>query len=49
MHYERLAGKEILVNQYTIERFFYTAHVIEPLYDVMKDGEEIDDFFGKLT
>lgn len=31
-HYEQQNAAQVLINQYTIERFFYTAHPIEPLY-----------------
>lgn len=42
MHYERTNPKEILINQYTIERFFYTTNIIDPLYSAIKEEEKIE-------
>lgn len=49
MHYEHAFNKEVTVNQYTIERYFYTAHIIEPLYEAMKDIDQLDEFYSKLA
>ena len=41
-HYETNSPKNIIINQYTIERFFYTSNIIVPFYDAIKEGEQID-------
>lgn len=48
LHYEKSNPKDILINQYTIERFFYTSNILEPLYEAMKEGEQIQEFFNKI-
>lgn len=49
LHYEQANPKSILINQYTIERFFYTSNVVEHLYEAMKEGEVIEEFFNKMA
>lgn len=40
MHYEQSLDSNIVIDQYTVERFFYCCHVLAPLYDAIKDNDE---------
>ena len=48
-HYEQGSAKQILINQYTIERLFYTTHPIDSFYDAIKEEDQIVDFYSKLN
>ena len=41
LHYETNSPKDVLINQYTIERFFYTSNIIGPLYEAIKESEQL--------
>jgi hypothetical protein len=47
-HYESSNPQTILINQYTIERFFYTSNIIHPLYEAIKEEEQLEVFYSKL-
>lgn len=49
LHYEQADPQNILINQYTIERFFYTAHPIDAFYQAIKEEEQITDFYSRLA
>lgn len=47
--YETKNGKDITVDQYTIERFFYTSHSMENIYKAIEtEGEQLEEFYGKM-
>ena len=51
MNYEQSyeLGMPIIINQYTIERFFYISHVLEPLYKIIdEEGEKMSQFYGQM-
>lgn len=49
MHYEHNFEKEVTINQYTIDRFFYTCQIIEPFYEIISNSQaQIDEFFDKM-
>lgn len=52
LHYEQEhnLSSPVIVNQYTIERFFYISHTLKPLYDmIMNEEDKIDGFFSGLA
>lgn len=38
MHYEHAFEKEVVINQYTIDRFFYSMQIVEPFYDAISNN-----------
>lgn len=51
LHYEQEhdLSSPIVVNQYTIERFFYISHTLKPLYEMIENEEEkIAGFYAGL-
>ncbi len=52
MHYEQEYDfvAPMVINQYTIERFFYIAHILQPLYKAIEDDNEaICTFYDQLS
>jgi hypothetical protein len=45
MHYEHNFVNQININQYTVDRFFYTSHVLEPFYKLIQEDEGIIGFY----
>jgi hypothetical protein len=48
-HYEQGLPKQVNINQYTIERFFYTSHPIDAFYEAINEGDHIVEFYNKLA
>ena len=40
MHYEHAFQNKIEINQYTIERFFYTSQILQPFYELIEEENE---------
>lgn len=45
MHYEHNFVNQININQYTVDRFFYTSHVLEPFYKIIQEDQGIIGFY----
>ena len=52
MHYEHNFENKIEINQYTIERFFYTSHILESFYGILQseegEADALSEFYSKL-
>lgn len=50
MHYEHAYQNRIEINQYTVDRFFYSSFILQPFYELIEeDNEALIGFYDELA